>query len=172
MNNTEWLGGEAQVWTQEFTFHSYLTHTAQMPFHVVFNASVWRDIGSDVGFSTCSLKSMLKNFGTLVTFGFSGGSVCMACIHQGHMENGEHLKRERMQSQVLIQRVKGRPLWMEGRGGGWFSTCVLLGFGFWDMVSLYSQGKPRTHGQSSTWVTQVQGLQVSVTTPSISYLCI
>lgn len=118
MHNTEWLGGEIQVWTQEFTFHLHLTHTAQMPFRVVFNASVWRDIGSDVGFSTCSLKSMFKNFGTLVTFGFSGGSMCLTCIYQGHMESGEHLKREWMQSQVLIQRVKGRPLWMEGRWGG------------------------------------------------------
>lgn len=79
---TTWNDG-AQVWTQEFTFYLHLTHTAQISFRVVFNASVWRDIGSDVGFSTCSLKSMLKNFGTLVTFGFSGGNVCLVCVWSG-----------------------------------------------------------------------------------------
>lgn len=61
------------------------------------------NISLDVGFSACSLRSILKNFVILETFRLGGGGKCAwPAFYEGQMENGEHLRREQEHNPVLI----------------------------------------------------------------------
>lgn len=89
MHKRKWLRDRTHVETQAFTFPKHLTYAPWMSFYREFSgppcSEAPSDINSDVGFSTCNLRSTLKNFVILVTFRFLEelGGLCLACIWSG-----------------------------------------------------------------------------------------